>query len=115
FLEVGGHLATALDNELRDCIRGALSKLASIEVDATHTRVCSERNECRLMLWNVTSPQAVFLFGEDYNGAALRGLIGEARQLRRIGQFFVGHTGDGKELRGLTIAQRDRAGLVEKQ
>ena len=88
-LEIGRDFAAALDDELADRVGGALAKLAAFEVDAAHSRVGREGNERRFVFRNVPAAKAVFLLGEDHDRAALRRLVGQAGQLRGIGQFLV--------------------------
>ena len=59
--------------------------------------------------------QAVFFLGQHDNAAAFRRFVGERRELRGFGHRFLRHARRGKEFRGLAIAERDRAGLVEQQ
>ena len=59
-------------------------------------------------------PDAVLL-GEHHDRAAFRGLVGERGHLgdlRELGLLDAWHR---QELRGLAVAERDRAGLVEQQ
>ena len=60
-------------------------------------------------------PQAVLLLGEHDDRAALRRFVGEAGQLRGIGQRIGGDARQRDEVGGLPVAQRDGAGLVEQQ
>ena len=102
-------------HELDDRVGGALAKLPSFEIDAAHPRVGRERNERRLVFRDVAAPQAIFLFRQDHDRPAFRRFIGQAGQLRCIGQFLVVDSVDRQELDCLPISQRDRAGLVEQQ
>src|SRR5438093_176644 len=60
-------------------------------------------------------PEAVLLLGQNGDRAALARLVGEAGQLGRIGKLLLGRAVDRQERHGLTVPQRDRAGLVEQQ
>ena len=65
---------------------------------------------------SVALAEAEPLLREHDDRAALGRLVGEARELRRVGQLAPRVTpGRGIELRRLAVAERDRAGLVEQQ
>jgi hypothetical protein len=49
------------------------------------------------------------------NRAAFRSFVCQARQLRGVGELFVGDSVQWHESRRLPVAQRDGAGLVEQQ
>jgi len=49
------------------------------------------------------------------NRTALWRLVGEAGQLGRIRQFFIGDSFDGEKFHRLAVSQRDSACLVEQQ
>ena len=55
------------------------------------------------------------LLGEDDDRAALGRLVGQRRELRGLGQLALGDARHRQEARGLAVAERDRAGLVEQQ
>ncbi len=63
----------------------------------------------------VASAEVVFLFGEDDDGAAFGGFVGERCKLRRIREPLGADLGSGEELGCLAIAEGDGAGLVEQQ
>ena len=63
----------------------------------------------------LAAPQAVVLLGQHDDRAALGRLVGEARELRGVGEVLHGDAGRRDELGGLAVAQGDRAGLVEQQ
>ena len=69
----------------------------------------------RAELGHVAAADAVFLLGQHDDRAALRRLVGERGELRRIGQFLLGHAAQRHELGRLAVAERDGAGLVEQQ
>ena len=52
---------------------------------------------------------------EDDDRAALRRLVGERGKLRDLGELPLVDAVDRDELRGLAVAERDRAGLVEQK
>ena len=58
---------------------------------------------------------AELLLRQHDDRPALRRLVGQRRQLRRVGQRLLGDARRRTELGGLTVAERDRAGLVEQQ
>src|ERR1700730_16246514 len=72
-------------------------------------------NELCLEFAQVATANTVFLFCQHHDRAAFRRLIGERRELRRIGEFLFAPAGERDEFRRLPVAERDRAGLVEKQ
>ena len=59
--------------------------------------------------------QAVALLGQHDDRAAFGRLVGQARELRGVGQLLLGDAVDRQERVGLAVAERDRAGLVEQQ
>ena len=64
---------------------------------------------------HLAAADAVLLLGEDDDRAAFRRFVGERRELRRIGELALRYARQRDELRGLTVAEGDRAGLVEKK
>ena len=74
-----------------------------------------ERHEGRAERAQVALAQIEALLGEHDDAAALGGLVGERGELRGVGELLLGHAGRRQELRGLPIAERDGAGLVEEQ
>ena len=66
-------------------------------------------------LVHLACADAVFFLGEHHDGAAFGRFVRKRRQLRRIGQFLFAHAADRPEGRRLTVAERDRAGLVEQE
>ena len=78
-LEVARDLAAPFHDERDDRVGGALSELATLEVDSAHPRVRRERNERRLMLRDVPAAKTVFFFREDHNGSTFGRLVGQAR------------------------------------
>jgi hypothetical protein len=85
------------------------------EVQPAHAGLGSEGYELGVVLSHLASAQTVLFFGKDDDAAAFRGLVGEAGKLRGVGQFGFRHAVTGDEFDGLAIAERDGAGLVEKQ
>ena len=92
-----------------------LRSLRAVHVDAAHPRGRGERDEGRLVLAELAAAQAVALLGEHDDRAALRRLVGERGELGRLGELARRDAVDGDELRGLAVAERDRAGLVEQK
>ena len=113
-LNVAGNIAATLRDKRANCIGGSLPKLPSFEVDPAHARVGGEWNELGLALRNMAAPQSIPAFGQDYDGPALRCLVGQAGQLSCIGQFPHGDAIDRQEFHRLPITQRDGAGLVQQ-
>ena len=63
----------------------------------------------------VAAAQLKLLLGEHDDGASLGRLVRERGELRRVRQVAIRNAGRRMEGRGLAIAERDRAGLVEQQ
>ena len=61
------------------------------------------------------SSQAKLFFGQHGDAATFGGFVRHRRQMSRFGQLLFGHADRWNEASRLTIAQRDRAGLVEQQ
>ena len=59
--------------------------------------------------------QPVLLLREHDDRAALGRLVGERRELRRLGELLLADAVHRDELGGLAVAERDRAGLVQQQ
>ena len=87
----------------------------SAGIDAAHAGLRGERNEGGGELRHVAAADAVFLLGEHDDRAAFRRLVGQRGELRRIGQFLLGHAADRAKRGRLPVAERDGAGLVEQQ
>ena len=64
---------------------------------------------------NLAAAQSEFLFRQDNDATALGRLVGQGRELGRPRHLLFGHAGSGDEGGGLTIAQSDRACLVQEQ
>ncbi len=69
----------------------------------------------RFMRSQFAPAQPVLLLCQHHDRAAFGSFIGQGRELRRVRQFLFGDARARNELRRLTIAQRDGAGLVEQQ
>ena len=63
----------------------------------------------------LAAAEPVALLRQDDDRAALGRLVGEARELRRIGELGLVDAGKRKERGRLAVAERDRAGLVEEE
>ena len=96
-------------------VGGALADLAAVEIDAGHPRLRRERHEAASLCEQLASANAVLLLGEHDDRSSLGRFVGQRRQLRGVGQLALGDAGQRHELGRLAVAQRDRAGLVEKQ
>ena len=114
FLDFCGHLSSVLANELADRFSRSLAEPPSLKIRTTHSCVSGERNETGLALGNMAPSEAVLLFSQNDHGAAFRSFIGEAGQLRGIGQLLTAYSIHPQEFDGLAVAQRDRAGLVQQ-
>ncbi len=107
--------AAGLFNVPHDGVAGALADLAAVEINAAHSCLGRERHKRRAEAGDVAGPEAVPLLGQHHDRAALGCLVGEARQLCRIGKIPFRDAGRGQKRRRLPVAERDRAGLVEEQ
>ncbi len=99
----------------REWHQGALADGGAIEVDAAHAGLRRERDEMGVHRRHLAAADAVLLLGEDDDRAAFRRFVGERGELRRIGELALRYARQRDELGGLTVAERDRAGLVEQQ
>src|SRR5262249_61649366 len=101
--------------EIEDRVDRALAYPRVVSVDAAHPALSRDWNEISPDLCEVTPTVAVFLLGEHPDGPTFGGLVGERSQLGRIRQFLFGDAPHRFELGRLAIAERNGAGLVEKQ
>ena len=99
--------------ELDYRIGGALADAAGVNVHAAHARLRGEGNEVGLVGRHFASANVVFLFGQHHNGAALGGFVGQAGELRGIGQVGFGDAVQRDELHRLAVPERNRAGLIK--
>src|SRR5262245_9278223 len=95
-------------------IDGTFSADHPFAVDARDSRLGREWNESRVQRRHIAGANVVSLLGEDDDGAALGGFVGEGSELRSIGEVSFAYARERKELRRLTIAERDRARLVQE-
>ena len=100
---------------IQDRVHRAFADPGSADLDAAHAGLRAERDEVGLQFGEFAAADAVFLLGQHDDGAALRRLVGERGQLRRVGQFLLGHAAQRLELGRLAVAERDGAGLVEEE
>ena len=96
-----------------DRVGRAFADDAAGDVDARHAGLRGEGHELRVAELVLAQTEAIL--GEHDDRAALGGLVGQARELRRLGQRRLVDAGHGEELGRLAVAERDRAGLVEQQ
>ncbi len=91
----------------------ALVDQTGFRLDAAHARLCAERDAAHdaRSLW----ADGVRVGGELHDGPALRRRIGDRRQRRRLDQRLHARTADRMPGGGMAVAERDRAGLVEKK
>ncbi|KFB70575.1 MAG: hypothetical protein AW09_004339 [Candidatus Accumulibacter phosphatis] len=99
---------------LADGVGRPLANLPARHIDAAHPRLRREMHELCFKRVHVALAQVEALLGEDDDAATLRRFVGERRQLRGVAEFCLVDTVGGQEGRGLAIAERDRAGLVEQ-
>ena len=85
-----------------------------VEVDAAHARLRGERHEARLVGGELALADAVLL-GQHDDRAALGRLVGQRGELRGLGELGLADPRHRDEGRGLAVAERDRARLVEQQ
>ena len=90
-----------------------LRMLRPSDVDAAHARLRGERDELGAV--QLAAAEAVALLGEDDDRAPLGRLVGEARELGRVGELLLRDAGSRDEVGRLPVAERDRAGLVEQE
>ena len=103
-------------NELGDRVGRAFADRPSVvEVEAGHARLRGERNEVRAHLAQLAAAKVELLLRQNDDRPSLRCFVRERRELRDLGELLKLHSRRGRELRRLTIAERDRAGLVEKE
>src|SRR4029077_6802293 len=84
------------------------------DLDTAHARLGAERNEAGLHVGELAAADAVLLLGQHDDRAPLRRLVGTRCQLGGVRQCLLGHAAQRLELVRLTIAERDRPGLVEQ-
>ncbi len=119
--DVAGGVAAVVAHPLHHGRGGALADppgavAAQVEVDTGHAGLRREGHE--VGVGNeplVPGAQSVLFLGQHDDGAALRGLVGQAGQLGRIGDAPRVDSGDRQELGGLPVAEGDGAGLVQQQ
>ena len=92
---------------------GALADVASVDLDPAHARLGGELDHVRAV--QVAASQREALLRQNDDRAPLRRLVGQARELRCVGQLLLADARSGNEVRRLPVAERDRAGLVEQQ
>ena len=112
-----GHGAALAADPVGDRAGRALAQLmAVLQIDTGHPGGGGELDPVRAgQLARRAGAQPVLLLGEHHDRAALRGLVGEAGQLRGVGQLLGGDPGERDEVRRLPVAQGDGAGLVQQQ
>ena len=98
-----------------DRVDGALADRRAADVDAAHPGLRGEGHEGRAELGHVAAADAVLLLGQHDDRAALRRLVGERGELRRVGELLLGDAAHRAELGRLAVAEGDGAGLVEQQ
>ena len=67
---------------------GAFAQHAAIDIDAAHAGIGGERNEMSFVLGDFAAAQAIFFFGENHDRAAFGSFVGQAGELRGVGEFF---------------------------
>ena len=89
--------------------------MPSADVDAAHPRGRGKRDEDRADLGDVAFTEAECGLRQHHDAAPLRRLVGERGELSSVGEISQDDTGRGNKRARLPIAERDRAGLVEKK
>ena len=110
----GGGEPPSPDHHLDDRVARALAQLLAVVVDPAHARLRGEGDELGLDRGHVVLADPVLL-GQHDDRAALRRLVCERGELRRLRQLGLRHPGHRDELAREPVADRDRAGLVEQQ
>ena len=110
----GGAWPPSSCDPAQDRVAGALAQPRAVEVDAAHPRLRGEGDEGASSAAELVLAQAVLL-GQHDDRAALGRLVGQRRELRRLGEVRLLHARHRDERGGLAVAERDRAGLVEQQ
>ena len=77
--------AALLLDPAADRVGGALADAAAVDFDAAHARLRGERDELGAV--QLAAAQVVSLLREHDDRATLRRLVGEARELRRVGEL----------------------------
>jgi hypothetical protein len=111
-LPEGGHRLGA--SRAEHGVHGALAVAPWREVEARHAALRGEGHHGRVHRCSrcLDAPPVA---GEAEDGAALGRLVSQGRQHRGLGQILRGHARCGNERGRLTVAERDGAGLVERQ
>ena len=87
--------------------------MAAVEIDAAHAGASGEGNEVSGV--DFAFADLEFLLGEDDDGAAFGGFVGEGSELGGVGKLKFGDTGRGEKGGRLTVTECDGAGLVEEK
>ena len=93
----------------------ALPDATAVEIDAGHPRLGSKGHQGMRMFAQVPAAQPEALLREHDDRPPFRRLVGERRELRRIGELRVADAWKRQELGRLAVAERDGARLVEQQ
>ena len=114
-LELAPDRPSLLRDELNDGVGRPLPDPPAVEIDAAHPGLRGEGDELRAELLDRALAQSVLLLGEDHDAAPFRSLVGQRRELSRVGQLALLDPGRRHEPGRLAVAERDRPGLVEQQ
>ena len=112
-LERVGHDAALLADPPLDRVGRTFADDAARGVDARHAGLRGERHELRVVGLAVLQPELIP--GEHHDRTAFGRLVGQARELRGLGQRRSLDARYRQELDGFAVADRDRARLVEQQ
>ena len=96
-------------------IHRALADDRAFMVDAAHAGLRRESHELPLEVGDVDAAQAILLLRQHDDRAALGRLVRQAGELGHAGHLILVDAAHGEELRGVAVAERDGAGLVEQQ
>ena len=82
-----GIAAALLLDPAADRVGGALADAAAVDLDAAHARLRGERDELGAL--QLAAAEPVPLLREHDDRAALGRLVGEARELGRVGELLL--------------------------
>ena len=113
--QFGGLSAAMIAHELHDLFGSAFTDVASAEVESAHAGLSGEGDEGGIAIGEVAAAKVIFALGQDDDGAAFGGFVGERGELRGIGEVGGCDAADRNEFTSHAITESNRAGLVEKQ
>ena len=93
----------------------ALANFAAVDIDTGHASLRREGMEYRVMSGKITAAELVAFLGEDDDGAAFRGFVGERRKLCGVCEMRFINARRGEKVSRGAITQRDGASFVEEK